>query len=68
MKTTPGGYEPVPKRPDPNCLCAPEHYHVAVHMRRYKGELIIERHSIFKYSEENPPAFLAGNIRPIRRR
>jgi len=51
---------------DPNCWTAPEHIGVALMMRRVRGVLQITPHSIFKYSEENPPAWLRGNVRRIR--
>lgn len=57
-------YEPPPKRPDPNDWCATEHLSTARSMRRDKnGSLIIEEHSILKYSRENPPVWLAGATR-----
>ena len=49
---------------DPCAWCAPEHYHVALYMERNRyGQLVIELHSIFAYSRENPPTWVAGNIR-----
>lgn len=45
-------YEPVPKHHDPNALCAPEHYHVAVSMPRDKnGDLVIVLPDIFRPPE-----------------
>lgn len=63
---TPKGSFDRPSK-DPNCWCAPEHYHVAMFMERARsGQLIIELHSIFAYSRENPPTWIAGNIRKAR--
>jgi hypothetical protein len=48
---------------NPNAWVAPEHYYIAKSMQRYKGELIIPEHSIFKYSRENPPYWMTGDVR-----
>lgn len=56
------------RAPTPNDWVAPDHWKVAQFMRRKRvhgselhakmhpfGELVIEEHSIFTYSRENPP-------------
>lgn len=48
---------------DPNAWVAPEHYFVALHMERRRGELLIELNPIFIYSRRNPPIWASGNVR-----
>lgn len=53
-------YEKPPKRPNQNAWLAPEHWMTARTMRRHRGELIIDEHSIIAYSRMNPPAWLVA--------
>lgn len=53
-------YEKRPKRPQPDAWIAPEHWSIARHMRRVRGELQVEEHPIFAYSRINPPYWLVS--------
>ncbi len=61
--------KPIKKRePSGYDWIAPEHVNIAKSMTRDKyGALIIEPHPIFKYSKENPPAWLRGRVRKAAR-
>jgi hypothetical protein len=58
QKPTTCYYETVPKNPTPYDWVAPEHYRNALGMERVNGAFVIAEHPIFKYSRDNPPAWL----------